>query len=200
MHICTAQNTYAFRITLHMHACSTGVLCSLQKLSGSGGGCSAASQESATTPSVHRATKHGAPPGGPPRMLAHCGSGPAHSLAAGLRLRPPRSQQGAVWRPRRGDVDCVEAPEDRRDGQGVQPRCVQGSLSEFFRKIDADPEWFPGKHCGRKRGPQRLLKKKKRACIAESSMRQKAEGHEPSIEVTVARCPGAATKSMPMSS
>ena len=63
----------------------------------------------------------------------------------------------------------------------------QGSLSEFFRKIDADPDWFPGKHCGRKRGPQPLLTKKKRARIAQSSMRQKEEGHEPSVEVTVAR-------------
>ena len=63
----------------------------------------------------------------------------------------------------------------------------QGSLSEFFRKIDADPDWFPGKHCGRKRGPRPLLTKTKRARIARSSMRQKEEGHEPSVEVTVAR-------------
>ena len=28
----------------------------------------------------------------------------------------------------------------------------QGSLSEFFRKVDADPDWFPGKHCGNRSG------------------------------------------------
>ena len=47
-----------------------------------------------------------------------------------------------------------------------------GSLTEFFAKVDADPDWFPGKHNGQKRGPQPLMTKAKRARIAASGMSQ----------------------------
>ena len=33
----------------------------------------------------------------------------------------------------------------------------KGSLSEFFSKVDADPQWFPGKHGGAKRGRPPVL-------------------------------------------
>ena len=33
-----------------------------------------------------------------------------------------------------------------------------GSMVEFFSKVDADPDWFPGKTSGAKRGPERVLK------------------------------------------
>ena len=65
------------------------------------------------------------------------------------------------------------------------------SLNEFFNKVDADPDWFPGKHSGTKRGPKPLLSKSKRARIASSAMTQKREGFEPSVEVTIQRCPSA---------
>ena len=67
-----------------------------------------------------------------------------------------------------------------------------GSLSEFFKKVDQEEDdWFPGKHNGARRGPLPLLTKAKRARIATCSMAQKAEGFEPSVEVTVKRCPAA---------
>ena len=34
---------------------------------------------------------------------------------------------------------------------GKHPQKV--SLYEFFAKVGNDNEWFPGKHCGAKRGP-----------------------------------------------
>ena len=42
------------------------------------------------------------------------------------------------------------------------------SLHELFAKIDADPDWFPGKHNGVKRGPMPLFTKAKRRAVATS--------------------------------
>ena len=64
------------------------------------------------------------------------------------------------------------------------------SLHELFAKIDADPEWFPGKHSGRKRGPKPVLTKAKRRCIASSAMAAKsARGEEPSVDAAILACP-----------
>ena len=68
---------------------------------------------------------------------------------------------------------------------------AQGSVSEFFSKVDNDPDWFPGKHSGEKRGPPPALTRTKRQRIASSAMRQKADGDEPSADVTRVRCPAA---------
>ena len=65
----------------------------------------------------------------------------------------------------------------------------QGSLSEFFKKVDEDPDWFPGKHNGEKRGPAPVMTGAKRQRIASSGMRQKENGNEPSVDVTRVRCP-----------
>ena len=65
----------------------------------------------------------------------------------------------------------------------------KGSLSEFFSKVDADPQWFPGKHGGAKRGRPPVLTAAKRRCIAQSLMRAKARGEEPCPAVAVHRCP-----------
>ena len=55
--------------------------------------------------------------------------------------------------------------------------CPQkGSLSEFFAKVDADPDWFPGKHNGAKRGRRPCLTAAKRRCIAQSLMSAKKRG------------------------
>ena len=66
---------------------------------------------------------------------------------------------------------------------------AQSSVSELFQKIDADPMWFPGKRIGAKRGRKPLLTQRKRARIASSAMSQKVDGNEPSVEVTILRCP-----------
>lgn len=64
------------------------------------------------------------------------------------------------------------------------------SLHELFAKIDADPEWFPGKHSGKKRGPRPVLTKAKRRCIAAAAMAAKSDrGEEPSVNSIVLRCP-----------
>ena len=67
----------------------------------------------------------------------------------------------------------------------------QPALSQFFAKVDADPQWFPGKHSGARRGPPPQLTPAKRRCIATSAMSQKSKGDEPSVAETIARCPAA---------
>lgn len=67
-----------------------------------------------------------------------------------------------------------------------------GSLHELFAKIDGDPEWFPGKHNGVKRGPQPLFTAVKRRCVATSFMaRKKSRGEQPSAETAILNCPKA---------
>jgi len=56
------------------------------------------------------------------------------------------------------------------------------ALHQFFALVDADPEWFPGKHNGAKRGPKPLLTAAKRQRAAAFLMKQKHEhGEEPCI-------------------
>ena len=40
----------------------------------------------------------------------------------------------------------------------------RAAMHEFFHKVDSDPDWFPGKHNGAKRGPKPLLTPAKRRC------------------------------------
>ena len=63
------------------------------------------------------------------------------------------------------------------------------ALHELFAKIDADPDWFPGKHSGAKRGPAPLLTPAKRLCIARSAMAAKSSGDEPCVAAVVHNCP-----------
>ena len=69
-------------------------------------------------------------------------------------------------------------------GGGGHPQ--KGSLHEFFHKVDSDPEWFPGKHSGAKRGPRPLLTRRKRQCMAASAMAaKKRRRQEPCIATVV---------------
>ena len=66
------------------------------------------------------------------------------------------------------------------------------SLHELFGKVDGDPDWFPGKHSGTKRGPKPLLTKSKRMCIARSAMAAKRNrDDEPCVAAVVHACPTA---------
>ena len=66
------------------------------------------------------------------------------------------------------------------------------SLHEFFAKVDADKDWFPGKNTGTKRGPAPLLNAAKRHCIAKSAMTAKAvHKREPCVEAVIHSCPRA---------
>ena len=65
------------------------------------------------------------------------------------------------------------------------------SVKEFLEKIDADPDWFPGKHCGEKRGPKRILTSANVANIVSAAKRLKTAGDEPTYAAVVAACPKA---------
>ena len=68
----------------------------------------------------------------------------------------------------------------------------RAALHEFFQKVDTDPEWFPGKHCGKPRGRKPLLTLKKRRCIARSAMEAKRRRRqEPCVAAVVEACPRA---------
>ena len=108
------------------------------------------------------------------------------SLALGLREASKEVYGGHVY------VSWIASRLRKTDCTGKaysEEAPKHSSLVEFFHKVDADPSWFPGKHCGTKRGPPPLMTKAKRARIASPGMRQKDEGHEPAVEVTLADCP-----------
>ena len=75
-----------------------------------------------------------------------------------------------------------------KEGGGNPSR---SALHQFFAKVDADPDWFPGKHNGNKRGPEPLLTPAKRRCISQSAMAAKRAGDEPSVEAVAHACPKA---------
>ena len=89
----------------------------------------------------------------------------------------------------RANVAWVSRQVMRVDGANP----TKESLSEFFAKVDADPEWFPGKHNGKKRGPAPLLTTAKRRAVATCAMRIKSRGDEPTAEEIIQRCPASTT-------
>ena len=69
------------------------------------------------------------------------------------------------------------------------------AVGKFYEKVDADPEWFPGKTCRTKFGPDRALSGQQVAAIARSAQTMKARGVEPSYSAIVASCPNAVLNS-----
>ena len=66
------------------------------------------------------------------------------------------------------------------------------ALHQFFKLVDADADWFPGKHSGKRRGPQPLLTAAKHRCIAQSAMAAKRKRREePCVPAVVHACPSA---------
>ena len=66
----------------------------------------------------------------------------------------------------------------------------KSALHEFFKLVDSDDDWFPGKHSGTKRGPKPLLTPAKRRNIAQSAMAaKKTHGNEPCVAAVVHACP-----------
>ena len=47
------------------------------------------------------------------------------------------------------------------------------AIAQFFSKLDDDPDWYPGKRCGEKPGPKRVLRGSKKTAIvaADRSLR-----------------------------
>ena len=83
-----------------------------------------------------------------------------------------------------------------RGGKADGDHTTSSSIKEFFDKIDCDPDWYPGKHNGEKRGPKRLLTGAKRTAIASAAKRLKSEGNEPTYSSIVAACPVATLLSL----
>ena len=67
----------------------------------------------------------------------------------------------------------------------------KGSLREFFKLVDADADWFPGKRNGAKRGRKPDMTPAKRRRIAQSAMAAKAHGNDPCVAAVVTACPEA---------
>ena len=141
---------------------------------------------------AYHSAVHGADSGGIANLVAFCATRQAHSLAASPGARATRGKQGSVRRPYLRDLDRVKVRKTDNTGKAYSEDApAHGSVSEFLDKVNNDPEWFPGKHNGVKRGPQPRLTISKRRRIAASAMSQKGEGYEPSVEVTIAKCPAA---------
>ena len=66
------------------------------------------------------------------------------------------------------------------------------SLCTLFDKIDADPDWFPGKANYDNCGAPCTMTSQNRAAIARCAMAMKADGVEPTYGKVVAACPKAA--------
>ena len=101
-----------------------------------------------------------------------------HQLPYGLRDGKPNCQ----W----------IADRLRVSGKGVKHPTRQ-SVKDLVDKMRGDPDWFPGKTSGVKRGPTPLLTSAKRRAIAKSMMSAKAKGSEPSYNLSLTRCPIATT-------
>ena len=68
------------------------------------------------------------------------------------------------------------------------------AVMQLFRKMDADPEWFPGKSLQENFGPSPVLSGTKRHAIANCAMSMKSRGVEPTYARVVAACPKATLK------
>ena len=69
---------------------------------------------------------------------------------------------------------------------------TQQAMTEFFGKVDADPDWYPGKHSGEKRGVKPLFNSAKRRCVALNAMTSKEnKDQEPCVAAAVLACPKA---------
>ena len=72
---------------------------------------------------------------------------------------------------------------------GSKEHPTHRAVGLFYEKIDADPEWFPGKTCRTKFGPDRALSGQQVSAIARSAQAMKARGVEPTYSMIVASCP-----------
>ena len=88
----------------------------------------------------------------------------------------------------RANVEWVAARVVKNDGS----RPTRQSLHELFALVDSDADWFPGKHCGKRRGPEPFFTPSKKKHCARVMMQVKHEaGDEPTVEEMKRRCPRA---------
>ena len=66
---------------------------------------------------------------------------------------------------------------------------THSAMSQFFAKVDADPQWFPGKSLQEQFGPPSVITPRNQAIVARSAMAMKARGEEPTYSALVANNP-----------
>ena len=74
------------------------------------------------------------------------------------------------------------------NGKPIGDHPSTAAVLQLFSKVDNDSAWFPGKHAGEKRGPERVLSGAKRAVVASAAKRLKREGLEPTLIRELALC------------
>ena len=98
-----------------------------------------------------------------------------------------------------GNVACREAepawPSDIRgrtgDESGYRRTPIQRAVGLFYARVDADPEWYPGKSGQVIHGPAKALTSQQASAIARSAQALKARGVEPTYSRIVSACPNA---------
>jgi hypothetical protein len=66
------------------------------------------------------------------------------------------------------------------------------AVRKFFEKVDADPDWYPGKRDGERPGPKPALTAQQQNNIAQCAMaHKKTAGLEPTYNTILSKCPGA---------
>ena len=84
------------------------------------------------------------------------------------------------------NVPWVAARVVKNDGSHP----ARQSMHELFDLVGRDPDWFPGKHSGKRRGPGPFFTTSKKKHCARVMMRVKHEaGDEPALEEMKRRCP-----------
>ena len=72
---------------------------------------------------------------------------------------------------------------------GGQP--TPHAMFKFFARVDADPQWYPGKSYQQSRGPGHALSAQAMHILAEGAMRIKKQKLEPTHSEMVTRYPRA---------
>ncbi len=67
-----------------------------------------------------------------------------------------------------------------------------GAVKQFFEKVDADDDWFPGKGNYEELGAPSIMSGQQRGALARCAMAMKKNGIEPTYGNVVAACPKAA--------
>ena len=102
----------------------------------------------------------------------------------------------AVWRDdKKGDhglyAYVASKVRKTRKGKPTGGHPCGEAMKEFFVKIDADPDWYPGKHCGSKRGPDPVLVGGKKTGVIQACKKMKRENKDVTYPAIVPRCEAA---------
>ena len=101
-----------------------------------------------------------------------------------------------IWRAEKDSehgLQTFAASQVMKSGTNEHPS--QRAVGKLFERMDADPDWFPGKITREVNGPKRTLTGQQRSAIARSAQAMKARGVEPTYSNVVATCPNATLNS-----